>query len=258
MLGPVDTLTGTGDLVGSPAYMSPEQIQGLKTVDHRTDIWSLGTVLYEMLSGRLPHAGHESVGGLLVRICTIAPPPLSALVPGISREVSALVQRATEIDPNSRFQSCQEMLAAIRPLLPTDQNIAQHEIVVPTDTAAVDAGTRRDVRPRVVARDRNGSVQHRATASRIEDRTLRSPSRRLPLRILLVGAGALAMLLVLAVGLRREDRRRRPPLPRPPRRCRPRIPRRCWARPAIRKDAGCARSTAKAASAWRASASRWR
>jgi eukaryotic-like serine/threonine-protein kinase len=52
--------TRTGSMLGSPLYMSPEQAQGFKTIDHRTDIWSVGAVLYEALTGRTPHHGIDT------------------------------------------------------------------------------------------------------------------------------------------------------------------------------------------------------
>src|SRR5690606_6797147 len=70
-------LTSTGLMLGTPLYMSPEQVTGPKNVDHRSDLWSLGVVLYEMLTGTTPHAGIETLGGLLVAICSKPARPLS-------------------------------------------------------------------------------------------------------------------------------------------------------------------------------------
>ena len=70
--------TRTGIVMGTPAYMSPEQCEGRDTVDHRTDIYALGIVLYEMLTGRVPFVG-EGYGEILVQHLTQRPAPLSQI-----------------------------------------------------------------------------------------------------------------------------------------------------------------------------------
>lgn len=115
---PNQGLTRTGSMLGSPLYMSPEQAQGLKTVDHRTDVWSLGAVLYEALSGKTPHHRAETLGQLIMAICTSPPAPIEQLVPSLPPSVAEIVHRALRLDPGERFQSAAEMRDAIRELLP--------------------------------------------------------------------------------------------------------------------------------------------
>jgi serine/threonine-protein kinase len=116
---PADALTSTltktgGGMVGSPLYMSPEQALGRKTIDHRTDIWSIGVVLYEALTGTAPHASAETVGELIVSICHQPARLVQELAPWVPPEVAAIVHRALAIDPAARFASAKEMFAAIR------------------------------------------------------------------------------------------------------------------------------------------------
>jgi eukaryotic-like serine/threonine-protein kinase len=116
-------LTRTGSMLGSPLYMSPEQAKGSKTADHRTDVWSLGVVLYEALSGITPHGHCETLGGLILAICSEEPRVVQDHAPWVAPEVAAIVHRALAIDVNRRFQSAGEMGAAIRGLLPNGQAI---------------------------------------------------------------------------------------------------------------------------------------
>ena len=112
-----DGITRTGSMLGSPRYMSPEQAKGLKTIDHRADLWSLGVVLYKMLSGRTPHEDIDSLGEVIIAICGKPSPPLTQVAPWVSRDVSDVVDRALQIEPDERFQSAAEMLNAIETLV---------------------------------------------------------------------------------------------------------------------------------------------
>jgi serine/threonine protein kinase len=110
--------TLAGHLVGTPQYMSPEQARGLKRVDHRTDIYSTGVVLYEALTGELPFDS-EFYGDVLVMITTQAPPLLAAKRPELGQPLSDVVERAMARDPDARFQSAREMRDAM--MLAVDQ-----------------------------------------------------------------------------------------------------------------------------------------
>jgi serine/threonine-protein kinase len=110
--GGVSSSTKTGAVLGTPFYMSPEQARGLREVDHRTDLWSLGVIAFKCVSGVLPFEG-VSVGDLLVKICTSAPPIPSHVVPGLPTSFDAWFARALEREPSRRFSSAQELADAL-------------------------------------------------------------------------------------------------------------------------------------------------
>lgn len=99
--------TKTGAVLGTPFYMSPEQARGLRNVDHRTDVWSLGVIAFRCVTGRLPFDG-ESVGDLLVKICTAPVPVPSQVVPGIPPGFDVWFQRTMEREPQRRFNTVME------------------------------------------------------------------------------------------------------------------------------------------------------
>jgi eukaryotic-like serine/threonine-protein kinase len=105
--------TATGALIGTPNYMSPEQAQGLKNVDHRSDLWSIALVAIECLTGqRLFKA--TSIGPLVKQIVVDPIPPPSKLAPeaGIGPAIDAWAARGLERDPSSRFTSAAELADA--------------------------------------------------------------------------------------------------------------------------------------------------
>jgi tetratricopeptide (TPR) repeat protein len=99
----------TGDVVGTPAYMAPEQARGDAPIDVRCDIYSLGATLFELLAGRPPHVGPNAIA-TLARLVTTAPPRLSELRPEIPGLVDGLVGRMLETDPEARPSSMREVL----------------------------------------------------------------------------------------------------------------------------------------------------
>ncbi|NOY94724.1 MAG: serine/threonine protein kinase, partial [Deltaproteobacteria bacterium] len=101
-----------GILVGTPEYMSPEQARGLKDIDFRTDLYSMGAVAYEGLSGRLPFEA-EAVGDLLIQITTATRTPLSHHRPDLGPELSDWVERAMARDRSERFEDAHAMRSAL-------------------------------------------------------------------------------------------------------------------------------------------------
>lgn len=112
-------LTSTGLMLGSPLYMSPEQVVGAKDLDHRTDLWSLGVVLHEALTGRTPYADVETVGALFVAICSKPARPLGELAPNARPAIAAIVKKALELDVSRRYASAAELLDDLKKELPS-------------------------------------------------------------------------------------------------------------------------------------------
>ncbi len=108
-----DGLTRTGSVLGSPMFMSPEQARGLKTIDHRADIWSLGIVLYQLLCGKTPHSGIEGIGELIITICSEEPAPLRKRAPWISPRLEKVVHGALTLAAADRYQSAAAMREAL-------------------------------------------------------------------------------------------------------------------------------------------------
>ncbi|MDI1475195.1 serine/threonine-protein kinase [Polyangium sp. y55x31] len=126
--GELTSLTQTGSMLGSPLYMAPEQARGHKQIDGRADLWSLGVVLYQALTGVTPHQDSGALGDLIISICTEPAERVERLAPWVPPEVAAVVHRALDLDPTQRFQSAGEMHAALAALLPPGEaNAAIHE-----------------------------------------------------------------------------------------------------------------------------------
>jgi serine/threonine-protein kinase len=115
-------LTGTGVVVGTPQYMSPEQAAGDASVDRRTDQYSLGVVGYQMVSGRVPFAG-DTARAIITRQLLEQPPRLDSLVQHLPAAFVATLHRAMEKDPRRRFETIEDFAAALRGELAPDAGL---------------------------------------------------------------------------------------------------------------------------------------
>jgi serine/threonine-protein kinase len=102
-------------LMGSPHYMSPEQMKSARSVDQRSDLWSLGAILHELVAGTPPFDG-STITALCAAIMTEEPPVLSSLRAGLGPELDAVVRRCLEKEPADRFANVAEFAAALAPL----------------------------------------------------------------------------------------------------------------------------------------------
>ena len=162
-------VTMTGAAVGTAAYMSPEQATGLK-VDARTDLFSFGSVLYEMATGRRAFPGDNS-GTVIMRLLKGEFVPPRALNPAIPERLEAIILRAMEVDPNRRYQSASAMLDDLRSLsraLAPDASVTR--ALLPALDPLPPAGWRRFVSRRWVA----GAALLGAIALGLGWRTMRS------------------------------------------------------------------------------------
>lgn len=150
-----EELTQTGSVLGSPHYMSPEQAQGLKSIDARSDIWSLGIVLYKMLCGKAPHADLDALGQIILAICSKPATPVQVLAPWVPPGLAQIVARCLQIEPGDRYANALELEAALAQFLGPDRRLYAD------DLRAVNDADRMYVAPSVLDVDPGSfSTQH--------------------------------------------------------------------------------------------------
>lgn len=123
-------LTQPGTVIGTPWYMAPEQLRGRRDIDARADIYGMGVILWEWLTGRVPH-DEDNIGDLMVSVMGTAPPDLRAIRPELGGELWQVLQKAMAVKREKRFQSAQEMrdaLMATLPELPQAWTVVQKSI----------------------------------------------------------------------------------------------------------------------------------
>jgi serine/threonine protein kinase len=138
-------LTGTGVGVGTPMYMSPEQGQGIN-VDHRTDIYSMGIMLYEMLTGDVPFRADTPMA-IVIKHMTAPLPMPRKLNPEIPETLERIILKATAKEPEDRHQTAEEMVTALERVLNLvqagrDEPLPPLEVVTPSKPAAKPEGER--------------------------------------------------------------------------------------------------------------------
>jgi len=104
--------TRTGSVLGTPYYMSPEQARGLRSVDFRSDLWSVGVITFRCMTGHLPFEG-EAVGDVLVKLCTAPLPVPSELVPDLPPGFDEWIKRALSREPEGRFRNAAELSTSL-------------------------------------------------------------------------------------------------------------------------------------------------
>jgi serine/threonine protein kinase/Tol biopolymer transport system component len=126
--------TETGVVIGTAKYMSPEQARGLR-VDERTDVWSIGVVLYEMLTGRPPFDGPSNTD-VLVSVLEREPEPLARYLPGAPAELQRVVGKALQKQKEQRYRTATDLARDLKSL--------SHELIRSGETGALAAGARTD------------------------------------------------------------------------------------------------------------------
>jgi eukaryotic-like serine/threonine-protein kinase len=151
--------TLTGAVLGSPYYMAPEQARGLKQLDPRTDLYSVGTVLFECVTGRVPFQG-DNFNDLMFKIALSPRPNPADLTPGLDPKLAAIIMKSIEAAPENRFASAEHFRDGLVEWL-TSRGIAS---VRPPDPRGIRV-TPLDSRPRMPAKrgEEGFSISHNAT-----------------------------------------------------------------------------------------------
>jgi serine/threonine-protein kinase len=144
------SVTRTGAVLGCPLYMSPEQVQSSRHVDSRSDIWSLGVVLFELLTGVVPFAG-EAFGEVAVKIATQAVTPLRVYREDVPAELEQVVARCLEKSPAHRFGTVAELARALSPFAPAYAQPMVERITRIVQASGTAASTLAAPPPRVIA-----------------------------------------------------------------------------------------------------------
>lgn len=128
--------TKAGAIMGTPHFMSPEQARAKEPVDHRTDLWSLGVIVYRMVCGRLPFTGH-SPAQILIAAATEAITPPTVYAPDVPRELDDFMRRALCRDREGRFSSAAEMAKTLAAILVKSRRPGEHRGHISDDATTV-------------------------------------------------------------------------------------------------------------------------
>jgi tRNA A-37 threonylcarbamoyl transferase component Bud32 len=185
-------MTQTSTVMGSPFYMSPEQMVESRDVDARTDIWALGVILYELLAGKVPFSG-DTVPEVCARIAARSPPPLRDLRVDVPAELEAVVSKCLEKDRQQRYRDVAELAAALFPFAPQRAWPSIERI-----SDIVNAGGRQAT---LLAPSSRGAPMHQPRVETLAPlgRTAHGPRRGKAVASVLAIGGAIAIVAGIAV-----------------------------------------------------------
>jgi serine/threonine-protein kinase len=222
-------LTHTTTIMGSPLYMSPEQLRATRGVDLRTDIWSIGVILYELLSGEAPFIG-PTLPDISVKIAVEPPPPLRAKRPDVSALLEAVILKCLEKDRDNRFRTLGEFAMAMLELAPPRARVSIDRVcgvistagvpesVLPSGVAPsgqkVTTGSRSTGGARVITGDSSAETLSTFGTTAAGGRSLRAVF--IVAAIALVAAAAGALFFVNSMGHDDPSAATSPPAPEPP------------------------------------------
>jgi eukaryotic-like serine/threonine-protein kinase len=215
------TATRTGTVLGTPSYMSPEQARGEKNVDHLSDVYALGAIAYELLSGKKPHPG-ESHNAILHHIATQPALPLAQALPSLPEALVAVVERALADDPAARPTSAEDFALSLAPWSQTEVwpapklEVSAPRHAEPSSTLlAAEPPTPSDVRQRRLAVAQSGSppapvAPETAGGAEVADKGTRTASSERSGRWFAIGGGLVLVAVVLLLALSRSNRSAEP------------------------------------------------
>jgi serine/threonine protein kinase len=206
--------TRTGSVMGTPYYMSPEQCEGKTEIDYRADIYSLGVLLFEMLTGKVPFGG-EGYGEIIVKHVTMPPPSVRSVVPDLPDYLDPIMYRILAKDRDQRFQTMADLREAL--LDPERYASSAPEVGIPDDLSGIARAAAPMARAELDARSAQVSPSQIVTPpppggtpsgrgeliENIDNLIRTKPGSRL---VLLFGVGSLALAAILLFG-RHEPRR---------------------------------------------------
>ncbi len=136
---PAGSVTQTGALMGSPLYMSPEQMQSPRSVDAQTDIWAVGVILYQLLTGRVPFEG-QTIAEVAVKAATQAPPPMRDFQPDVPAALEAVICKCLEKQRHQRYANVSELALALAPFAPRRSRVSIERISGIVQSTGASAG----------------------------------------------------------------------------------------------------------------------
>jgi serine/threonine protein kinase/Tol biopolymer transport system component len=184
--------THPGTVLGTPAYMSPEQARG-DAVDHRTDIWSLGIVTFEMIAGHVPFRGRSS-SDVLAAILVREPPPLARFEPDAPLELQRIISKALRKNPDARYQTAKDLQLDLQALCDDLKSHAKSGPIEPIEPIEMERATAKRTTSAPVTADADGDGASAETVA-LEAPPLVARVRAIPARgLIAMGVIAIASI----------------------------------------------------------------